>query len=192
MNGVKAFEIQIASVDNIESSRFEDQLIEDLDIVNLAVGNNDEGGNASSEVEQSMQFHGAFVSAELGPGEKREAEIDGGGVQGIGGLIQFDSEGIVGVEATSLADEDLGKVGIDSPISDLVGMSQSIARDVSAEAHVIEFPLSRTQTYLDVSKTFPIGQLSKGHAEELVPARKVFDLVVAVVSLNAFLEFVNG
>jgi len=55
-----------------------------------------------------------------------------------------------------------------------------------------EFPLSRTQTHLDVAETFPIGQLSKGHAEELAPAREVFDVVVAVVSLKAFLEFVNG
>jgi hypothetical protein len=39
---------------------------------------------------------------------------------------------------------------------------------------------------------FPIGQLSEGHAEELAPAREVFDLVVTVVSLNAFLKFVNG
>jgi hypothetical protein len=91
-----------------------------------------------------------------------------------------------------LVNEGLGRVGIDSPISGLVGMSQGIVRDLSSETHVIEFPLSRTQTCLDVSETFPIGQLSKGHAEELAPAGKVFDLVVAVVSLNAFLKFVNG
>jgi len=192
MDGIKAIEIQISTIDNVEGSWFEGQLIENFDVVNLAMSNNDEGGNASSEVEQGMQFYSAFVGSELGPREKGETQIDGGGVQSIGGLIQFDSEGIVGVEATGLPHEDLGKVGIDSPISDLVGMSQSIARDVSAEAHVIEFPLSRTETGLDVSEAFPIRQLSEGHAEKLVPARKVFDLVVAVVSLNAFLKFVYG
>jgi len=192
MNGIEAIEVQIPTVDDIEGSGFEDQLIEDMDVVNLAMRDNEERGNASSEIQEGMQLHGAFVSSELGPGKKRETEIDRGGVQCVSGLIQFDSEGIVGVEATSLANEDLGKVGIDLPISDLVGMSQSVARHISSEAHVIEFPLSRTQTCLDVSETFPIGQLSKGHAEELVPARKVFDLVVAVVSLNAFLKFVNG
>ena len=170
MDGVKAIEVQIASVDDIESSRFEDQLIEDPDIVNLAMGNNDEGGNASSEVQQRMQFHGAFVSSELGPREKREAEIDGGGVQSIGGLIQFDTEGIVGVEAARLTNENLGKVGVDSPISDLIGMSQRIARNVASETHVIEFPLSRAQTSFDVPETFPIGQLSESHAEKLIPA----------------------
>lgn len=91
-----------------------------------------------------MQFHCAFVRSELGPGKKRQTQIDGGGVQGIGTLIQFDTEGIVGVEAARLADENVCKVAVDSPISDLVDMSQRIARDVPSEAHVIEFPLSRT------------------------------------------------
>ena len=91
-----------------------------------------------------------------------------------------------------MANKDLRKVGIDSPIPDLVGMSQSIARDVPSETHVIEFPLNRTETCLDVSEAFSIGQLSKGHGEELIPARKVFDLVVAIVSLDALVKFVNG
>ncbi len=192
MDGIKAIEIQISTIDNVKGSCFEGQLVEDVDVVNLAVSDNDEGRDTPPEVQKGMQFHSALVSSELGPWEKGETQIDGGGVQGIGGLIQFDSEGIVGVEATSLADEDLGKVGIDSPISDLVGVSQGIARDISSEAHVIEFSLSRAETCLDVSEAFSIGQLSKGHAKELAPARKVFDFVVAVVSLNAFLKFVNG
>jgi hypothetical protein len=192
MDGIKATEIQIPTIDNVKGAWFESQLIEDVDVVNLAMRNNDEGRDTSPQIQEGMQFHCAFVGSELGPWEKGQTQIDGGGVQSIGGLIQFDSEGIVGVEATSLADKDLGKVGIDSPISDLVGVSQGIARDLSSKAHVIEFPLGRTQTCLDVSETFPIGQLSKGHAKELAPAGKVFDLVVTVVSLNAFLEFVNG
>ena len=192
MDGIKAIEIQISTIDNVKSSWFEGQLIEDVDVVNLAVSDNDEGRDTPPQVQKGMQFHSALVGSELGPWEKGETQIDGGGVQGIGGLIQFDSEGIVGVETTRLANEDLGKVGVDSPISDLVGMSQSIARHISSEAHVIEFLLSRTQTCLDVSETFPIGQLSKGHAEELAPTREVFDFVVAVVSLNALLKFVNG
>jgi len=34
--------------------------------------------------------------------------------------------------------------------------------------------------------------LSKGHTEKLVPARKAFDFVVAIVTVNAFVKFVNG
>jgi putative transposase len=57
----------------------------------------------------------------------QQTQIDGGGVQGVGRLIQFDTEGIVGVEATRLADEDLGKIDIDSPIPDLIGMSKGVS-----------------------------------------------------------------
>lgn len=48
---VQAPEPEVAfGSDDIEGSRFEDQLIEDPDIVDFAMGDNDEGGNASSEV----------------------------------------------------------------------------------------------------------------------------------------------
>jgi hypothetical protein len=107
-------------------------------------------------------------------------------------LIQFDPKGVVGIEATRLADENLGKVGIDAPIPDLIGMSQSVAGDIAAKTHMIEFSLSRTETGFDVSEALPISELSKRHAEKLVPARKVFDFVVAMVTLNAFVKFVNG
>jgi len=127
VNGIEAIEVQIPTVDDIEGSGFEDQLIEDMDVVNLAMRDNEERGNASSEIQEGMQLHGAFVSSELGPREKRETEIDRGGVQCISGLIQFDAKGIVGIKASSTGNKDLGKVCIDPPISYLVGMGQSIA-----------------------------------------------------------------
>lgn len=34
--------------------------------------------------------------------------------------------------------------------------------------------------------------MSKGHAEELVPAGERFDFVIAVISFDAFLKFVFG
>ena len=172
---IETGKIDIATIQNIKRPRSQDQLVEEIDIVNVAFGNADKTGNTAVEVHQDMELDGAFAFPKMSPRKKRQTEVDRGRVQSIGGLIQFDSEGIVGVEATGLANEDLGKVGIDSPISDLVGMSQSIARDVPSKAHVIEFPLSRMETCLDVSETFPIRQLSEGHAEELIPAKKVFD-----------------
>ena len=141
MDRIKAIEIQIPTVDNIEGSWFEDQLIEDVDIVNFAMSDNHESGNTSPEVQQGVEFHSGFVGSEFGPREKGQTQIDGGGVQGIGRLSQFDTEGIVDIKATRLADKDLSKVGIDSPIPDLIGMSQSVPRDVASKTHMIEFSL---------------------------------------------------
>lgn len=36
----------------------------------------------------------------------------------------------------------------------------------------------------DIAQAFPIGQLSECHAAELILAREVFDISVAVVALN--------
>jgi hypothetical protein len=80
MHGIKAIEMQISTIDNVKSSWFEGQLIEDVEVVNFAVSDNDEGRDRSPEVQKGMQFHSAFVGSELGPWEKGETQIDGGGV----------------------------------------------------------------------------------------------------------------
>ena len=56
---------------------------------------------------------------------------------------------------------------------------------------MIQLCLGRSQACLDISQTFPIGQLGKGHAEKLVPAGEALDLVVAVVALYALAKIVN-
>jgi len=45
---------------------------------------------------------------------------------------------------------------------------------------------------LDVSEAFAITELGKNHTEELVPAGKGFDLVVAPISFDALAELVAG
>ena len=112
MDCMKAIEIQIPPVDDVKGSWLEDQLIQDIGVVNFAMSNNDEGGNTSSEIQKRVQLHSAFVDSEFGPREKRQTQIDGGGIQGVSSLIQFDAKGIVGIEATRSGNENLGKVGI--------------------------------------------------------------------------------
>jgi len=90
------------------------------------------------------------VLSEFGPRKKRETEIDRGGVQSVGGLIQLHSKGIVDIKTPSAGNKNLGKVCIDAPIPYLVGMSQSIARDFAPDTHVVEFLLGGAKTGLDV------------------------------------------
>ena len=142
VNSIKAIEIQIPAVDDIKGSRFEDQLIEDVDIVDLAMSDDHERGDTSPKIQKGMQFHGAFAGSEFGPRKNRQAQIDGGGVQRVGGLIQVDPKGIVGVKTTSLGNQDLSEVGIDPPIPNLIGMGQSIARNLAPKTHMIEFSLA--------------------------------------------------
>jgi hypothetical protein len=48
MNGTQTGKIEIPSIDDIKSGWFEGQLVQDIDIVNLPMGDNDDGGNASA------------------------------------------------------------------------------------------------------------------------------------------------
>ena len=45
---VKPFEVQITSVHDIERAGFEDQLVEDIDVVNFAISDNDDRRNIAA------------------------------------------------------------------------------------------------------------------------------------------------
>jgi hypothetical protein len=90
----------------------------------------------------------------------------------------------VGVKDSGLADQDLGEIGIDTPIADWVRMSQGIARNVSPEAQLIEFLLVAPETGLDIAEAFSIGKLGKAHTKELIPTGKGLDLVLAPISFD--------
>jgi hypothetical protein len=55
---------------------------------------------------------------------------------------------------------------------------------------VIKLGLHGPQACLDVAKTLPIGQLSKGHAKELIETRKTSNVVLPSIPVNTFVEFV--
>jgi hypothetical protein len=57
---------------------------------------------------------------------------------------------------------------------------------------VIKPGLHGPQAYFDIAKTVSISQLSEGHAKELIETRKVPKPILALVPVNAFVEFVSG
>ena len=56
---------------------------------------------------------------------------------------------------------------------------------------MIEFLLRDSKAGLNIPKAFAIGKLGEGHAQELVPTCKGFDLVISLVPLDAMPEFVS-
>ena len=53
----------------------------------FAIGNADKRGDVAPQVQQRVHLHGGLVPAELGPGEQRKAQVDGGRVQSVETLI---------------------------------------------------------------------------------------------------------
>lgn len=86
----------------------------------------------------------------------------------------------------------MGKIGIDSPVAHLIGMGQSVARDVAADTNMIELGGLGSQTRFDISEALAIGELRKGQSEKLIPARKALDFVIALIALHAAAKFVSG
>jgi len=71
-------EIDVAAIQDVERARFRKDLVEDVDVVHGAVGNADKRGDVAMQIQQRVHFDGGLVLAKLGPGEQREAQVDGG------------------------------------------------------------------------------------------------------------------
>ena len=141
MDSVKTGKVRIAPIEDIDGACFDRKIVEDIDLVDFSVGNHDNRRNASPQIEERMQLYRTLPFAKQRPGEKRKTQIDRGGIQGVDGLIQFDSEGFSGVEASGFANEDMSEVGIDAPIADLVGMGKGVAGYLSANPQMVELLL---------------------------------------------------
>jgi hypothetical protein len=105
-------------------------LVENIDIVDFSCGDDHHGRNVPMQIQKGMEFDCPLALPELGPGEKSQTEVDGGRIQGIDRLVQFDTEGICGVKFPGFGDEDLSEVCINPPIPGLIGVGKGIAGDL--------------------------------------------------------------
>lgn len=88
--------------------------------------------------------------------------------------------------------ECLCKVRIDSPVAFFVGVGKGRSFDRSAEPRMVELLVVRRQADFDVAKALPIGELSKGHREKLVPTRKLPNASISIVALDTATKLVVG
>jgi len=65
--------------------------------MHLSIGNANKRRDVAVQVQQRMHLDGAFVLAEFRPGEKGQAQVDGGRVQRVQTLIQVHAHRIGGV-----------------------------------------------------------------------------------------------
>ena len=189
---MKPFEVEIPSIHHVIRSGFGNQLVEDAHVVPLAVRDLDERGDVPPQIQKGVEFDGGLPFAESCPREKRKAQVDRRGVEGVCRMLQFHRKGIVDVQAPGGPDQDLGEVGVNAPVAVLVGVGQGVPGDPSPDAHVIQLRSDGPQAGLDVAQTLPERQLREGHAEELVETGKTQDLVVAPIVADALAEIVEG
>ena len=192
MEAMEPGEVEIAAIHDIEGTGFPDQLVEDVDVVNTARRDNDDGGKVALQGQQRVQFDGGLVPPKRGPRKQREAQVNGGGVQRIGSGLEFQAERFIGVERGGLLNEDVGKVGEDAPVAFFVGIGQRAAGSGLPDAGVIEFGAEGRQTGFDVAQTFAPRQLGERQHEKLFISGQFADAEVAVVTSDTLVELIFG
>lgn len=189
MDGIKPGVVEVATIQQVVSTRLDQQLVERVDLVSLAVAEVDKGWNRAPEIEQRVQFDGGLVLTKRCPRIHRQTQLDSRRIECVHGGIQIDGQRFVGVERSSNPDQVLRKVGIDLPGSRGVRIGQRVARHRAApQTQVIKPARVCSQIQFDIAQRLPVSQLRKQHHEKLIETREVFDLVVAAVAVDAPLK----
>src|ERR1700675_5088209 len=126
--------------------------------------------DVATQVDQRMQLDRSLASAEPCPGKEGQTEIDCCGIERIDRLFQVDAQRVAGIELASPCDEHGREIGVDAPVSVVIGLGQCIACDVSPNPNVVQFGLQGVQTDFDVAQAGSVRQLGKGHAQKLIEA----------------------
>lgn len=185
-------EVEITAIHDVEGTSLPDQLVEDIHVVNTAWRDNDDGGKVALQCQQRVQFDCRLVPSEGGPRKQREAQVNGGGIQRIGGGLDFRTEWFIGVECGGLPDEDVGEVGENTPVSVFIGIGQRAAGSGLTDAGVIELGAEGCQAGFDVAQAFAPSELGEGQHEEVFVSREFADAEVAVVTGDTLVELVFG
>ncbi len=186
---VESLEIDVAAIHHVEGAGLGDDLVEDIDVVHLAIGDADKRGDIAVQVEQGVHLDGGFVLPELRPREQRQTQIDGRGIQRVEAVVEIHTDGIGGIEGPRDADQHVREVGEDAPVMRLVGVGQRRTRHLSTEAQVIQLGTQSTKACLDIAQALAISQLSKSHCQILVPAREAAQAGGAIVTSYATTKF---
>ena len=177
-------EIEVAPIHDVNGRRFRNQKIERIDIVHLAVGNMYKTRDVSTQVQKRMHFDRCFGASKRRPWEQRKAQVDGRGVECINRIREIETQVFFGVKLAGLGNESLRKLGIDSPVSSLVGVGQRRAPDRRPNTHVIKLGRLGRETSLDIAQTLPVGQLRECQDTKLFGAWERAHTKIAFVPID--------
>ena len=182
MNDVKLFVVEATTSQQIACPRLDQEIVEHVDLVGLAVRNADKAWDCAAQVQQCMQFDSALGSTKRCPQIHRQTQIDRGRIERIDSGVQIDTQRLVDIKLSRNANQMLCILVIDLPRTRRVRADQSIARKRGVtKSHVIRTLGLCTKIDFDIAKRLSLCQLRKSHCEELIQAGEVLDLVIATM-----------
>lgn len=99
MHLVRAGEIQIAPIHDVERPGFRGQDVRHIDVFHLVVTSVNETGDGATQVEQRVQLDGRFGCSKWRPIKQAQAQVDSAAIQCITLLAMFTSSpnGSIGI-----------------------------------------------------------------------------------------------
>src|SRR5574337_2072709 len=113
MQGMEPGEVDIAAVHDVAAAGLEGDPVEHVHIVAFAVRDMNEGRNSAPQIEQRMELDRALAYAKARPGEERQTQIDGGRIERIDRMRQFQAEAVLGGALARRMDQAEGDIRID-------------------------------------------------------------------------------
>ena len=83
---VEPLEVQEISIDYLEGAGLDKQRVQHIDVEDFAVGDVDEGGDRSPQIEQRVHFMAALVEQNGAPRGTSTGTDHGAGIEGIHGI----------------------------------------------------------------------------------------------------------
>ena len=173
LNAIQTCKVEVASVNNVYAPCFKDDLVKEMNVMDGAIGNTDEYWNGSAKVDLSVEFDRSLGFAEVCPREHRKTQVNSCGIDGIDHLFKIESVGVIGIKSANFANQNLAECFIDTPIPELVGISQIGSGDVAPDAHCVALR-AVTQTRFDIPQALAESDLCESHRKELVACRHPF------------------
>ena len=167
LDTVKSGKVDVSTIQYINASGFECNLVQNVHVVDTPLGDADEHGDGAAKVHQCMQLDCRLGLAESHPGKQGQAEIDCRGIKSVHHLVDVQPVTIRSVQPSCFADEHLSQIRENAPVPVLVGVSKIGSCDVAAAPHRIEMA-APAQASPDVPQTLPVSHLRKRHAQKLV------------------------
>ncbi len=178
----QASKVQLASVHDVERSWLQNQEVQHIYLVHLAIADVDEGRFRASEVQQGVQLDGCLGFAKRRPLEQAQAQIDGCGIQCIDRILEIESQVLVQIKLASTPNQNRSQVGPDSPVARLVGIGHGGAVNAVAKSHGVQLARVGSKSHFDFSKTLSPRQLYKSHDSKLLEASQTPHAQVATVA----------
>jgi hypothetical protein len=193
VNGIETFKIKVASIHDVDSVGFIDEIVQEIDIMSFCLGDEEKGRDVSLKIELSVDFDGRLLEFKVCPFESSKAEINDRGIESVDGVIKFDGEIVVFfVESSSFVNEMLCEVSPYAPVTGLIGTRESRKREIfGAKSQMIQLIFVCVQAGNDTTKALEPGKLTKHEGEELIATRELANAFVSLVFVNKGIELVG-